>query len=71
MSARTTIDRLHQRIDQQAAKIARMEQGKHKSDQRSDRQAARIAELEQHVADLERANARLVDELLEARGDRH
>ncbi|NBT33854.1 MAG: hypothetical protein EBT13_18650 [Rhodobacteraceae bacterium] len=67
MSARETIERMQATIDQQRAKIARMEAGRHKQDIREGKLSARIAELQQDVAALEAANDRLVNDLLKAR----
>lgn len=66
---RETIDRLQSRIDQQRAKIARMEAGRHKQDIREGKLSARITELQQDIAALEAANERLVSELLQLRAE--
>ena len=50
------------------AKIARMEQGRHKQDLREGRLTARITELEENLAAMEAANRRLQATILQLRG---
>jgi chromosome segregation ATPase len=64
MSARETIDRMQATIDEQRAKIARMEAGRHKQDKRENAALGRIVQLEQDVAALQRALDRKVSECL-------
>ena len=64
MSARDTIDRMQATIDEQRAKIARMEAGRHKQDKRENAALGRIVQLEQDVAALQRALDRKVSECL-------
>ena len=69
MTARETIDRMQATIDVLRAKIARMEQGRHKQDKRENAALSKIVQLEQDVAALEAANARLVEETIALRAE--